>query len=103
MLLSERARSSQNLLLALEPLLNFIDLLLQQVREEQERMRPHPGDSHGFICGEEEPMAEFRVAGGIEDGPKQPGFKLLQFLADPALFGDMAGVLDFDFKSRAVP
>jgi len=102
-LFSERARRGQNLLLALEPLLNFIHFLLQQVREEQERMRPHPRDSHGFICGEAEPMAQFRVAGRLENGPKQPGFKLLQFLADSALFCNIARALDFNFKGRAVP
>ena len=103
MLLSERAHRGQNLLLALEPLLNFIDFLFQQVWEEQERMRLHPGDSHGFICGQPESMAQFRVAGRFENGPKQPRFELLQFLADSALFCDIAGALDFDFKSRAVP
>ena len=48
-------------------------------------------------------MAQFRVAGRLENGPKQPGFELLQFLADSALFGDIAGAIDFNFKGRAVP
>ncbi len=97
MLFSERARRGQNLLLALEPLLNFIHFLLQQVREEQERMRPHPRDSHGFICGEAESMAEFRVAGRLENGPKQPGFELLQFLVPYHEGFNVCSIIEFSF------